>query len=119
MDHFADNLERLLGLHRLTARRAAQFIDVTPQTLSDWKSQKTAPGLQAALRVAGFFEIHADRLLNVPFRELLPQEIADEARFDRVEQKISLHDHSLRAIESGEPVDITTGKPLRPPSTKS
>jgi hypothetical protein len=65
----------------------------------------------ALLRLAEFFEISADRLVNAPFQELLVHEIADAARFDRVEQKIKGQSRTLRAVESGAVVDITTGEP--------
>jgi hypothetical protein len=39
-------------------------------------------------KLSEFFEISMDRLLNVTFKELLPVEIADTPRYERVEKKI-------------------------------
>ena len=111
MEHFADNVTRILGLHDLSARRAGELVDVSAQTLSEWKYRKREPSLGILLRLAEFFEISADRLVNAPFQELLAHEIADAARFDRVEQKIKGHRRMLKAVESGAVVDITTGEP--------
>jgi len=113
MEHFADNLYRVLGLHRLTAADATSLIDVSAQTLSEWKRGKS-PNLNTLLRVAEFFEIHGDRLVNAPFTELLTNELCDADRFERVEHKIRAHQTTLKAIESGKPVDIVTGEPVNP-----
>lgn len=43
------------------------------------------------LRVASFLEISTDRLLQATFPELLANEVADTARFSRVEAKIHAH----------------------------
>jgi transcriptional regulator with XRE-family HTH domain len=113
MERFGDNLYRVMGLHRLTAADAKVFIDVSAQTLSEWKRGKS-PNLNTLLRVAEFFEIHGDRLINAPFTELLTNELCDPDRFERVEHKIRAHQTTLRAIDSGEPVDVMTGKPANP-----
>lgn len=110
MERFGDNLYRVMGLHRLTAAELRTFIDVSAQTLSEWKRGKS-PNLSTLLRVAEFFEIHGDRLVNAPFTELLTSELCDHDRFGRVEYKIRAHAATLRALESGEPVNIVTGKP--------
>jgi transcriptional regulator with XRE-family HTH domain len=113
MERFGDNLYRVMGLHRLTAADAKSFIDVSAQTLSEWKRGKS-PNLKTLLRVAEFFEIHGDRLVNAPFAELLTGELCDPDRFERVERKIRAQGTTLRAVESGQPVDITSGKPTKP-----
>jgi transcriptional regulator with XRE-family HTH domain len=40
---FADNLERLLGMHGLTAREASQLLDVSTVALSEWRQGKRQP----------------------------------------------------------------------------
>ena len=111
MEHFPDNITRILGLHDLSARRAGELVDISAQTLSEWKYRKREPSLGVLLRLAEFFEISADRLVSAPFQALLTQELADPERFDRVEQKIKRHRRTLKAVESGAVVDITTGEP--------
>jgi transcriptional regulator with XRE-family HTH domain len=55
--YFPDNLERLLGLHRLTAERAAELIGVSPTTLSYWRNGKQSPGARAQHSLLAFFEV--------------------------------------------------------------
>lgn len=113
MERFGDNLYRVMGLHRLTAAEAKTFIDVSAQTLSEWKRGKS-PNLSTLLRVADFFEIHGDRLVNAPFTDLLTNELYDLARFERVEHKIRAHAATLKTLDSGQAVDIVTGEPVKP-----
>jgi len=124
MENFGDNLERLLGLHGLSARRASELLDVSAQTLSEWKYNKSSPSLPMILRLAEFFEVHADRLVNASFSELLATELGDPERFERVEHKIRAHRQTLRALESGKVVDVQSGKvrrstPKKRPSSQS
>jgi REP element-mobilizing transposase RayT len=56
------------------AADATSLIDVSAQTLSEWKRGKS-PHLSMLLRVAEFLEIHWDRLVNAPFTELLTNEL--------------------------------------------
>ena len=58
------------------------------------------------------------RLVNAPFAELLPNEYCDTDRFERVEHKIRAHQTTLKASDSGKPVDVVTGK-RRKPSRRS
>ena len=88
MQAFGENLRRLLGVHDLRAREAARLIGVSPQSLSEWMRGHRQPNLQMLLRVASFLEINGERLVRVPFRELLRYELADQRRFDKVETKI-------------------------------
>ena len=91
MAAFGENLRRLLGLHDLRGREAARLIGVSPQSLSEWMRGHRRPNLQMLLRVASFLEISTDRLLQATFPELLANEVADTARFSRVEAKIHAH----------------------------
>ena len=86
---FGENLRRLLGVHDIRGREAAQLIGVSPQSLSEWMQGHRRPNLQMLLRVAAFFEISGERLLQAPFGELLAREVADRRRFEVVEAKIA------------------------------
>lgn len=106
---FSDNIRRVLGFHGLSARALTGLIDVSAQTLSDWQRGKRQPSLSLVLALGEFFELPGDKLVSAPFSELLPY-FADRERFERVEHKIRAHRTTLRAIDSGKPVDAVTGR---------
>lgn len=88
MDELANNLRRLLGLHAMRATRDSRLIDgLSPQALSELQSGTRNPSLETVRKLATFFEIPIDRLLNASFEELLTTELADPERFRRVEAK--------------------------------
>jgi transcriptional regulator with XRE-family HTH domain len=103
---FADNLDRLLGLHRLTARDASRLLDVSTVALSEWRQGKRQPGLTALLRLSGLFEVPGDQLVTTPFSELLAGPLGDEYRFQRVEAKIARAQRPLKAVKPGEVPDL-------------
>lgn len=103
---FADNLDRLLGLHRLTARDASRLLDVSTVALSEWRQGKRQPGLTALLRLSGLFEVPGDQLVTTPFSELLAGPLGDEYRFQRVEAKIAKAQRPLKAVKPGEVPDL-------------
>jgi transcriptional regulator with XRE-family HTH domain len=88
---FGDNLPRLLGIHRLTARRASDLLGVSPQALSDWGHSKRRPEPETLERISKFFELPPDRLADADFEDLLVHELADASRFRLVETKIQKH----------------------------
>jgi transcriptional regulator with XRE-family HTH domain len=86
-------MRRILGLHDLEKGEAAKLLGVSSQAVSEWLSKTRRegtrlPNLQTLQRVSTFFDIPGDRLAWTPFSELLPNELADVDRFDKVEQKI-------------------------------
>jgi len=85
--HFADNLERLLGLHRLRAEDVHALLGVSMTTVSNWRNGHKTPGLESAAKLAELFEVNAVDLVYLPFPELL-HEIASPERFERVEKKL-------------------------------
>ena len=90
MEQFANNVHRLLGLHGLTASRAAQkdLIGLSQQALSEIMGGKRSASLHSASRLSTFFEIPMERLLNAPFEDLLAEELSDRERYRKVEAKI-------------------------------
>jgi transcriptional regulator with XRE-family HTH domain len=98
-DEFATNIDRLLGLHGLTAREAAKLIGLSAMALSEWRLGKREPSLKALIRLSALFEVAGDRLVTVPFRDLLSNELSDPDRFDRVEARI---DQGRSLIERGK-----------------
>jgi transcriptional regulator with XRE-family HTH domain len=104
MEHFAENLQRLLGLHRLTTREAADMLAMSRSALTKWASGDRAPSFTAALVVGDFFGVPADRLARADFADLLEHELADAARFNEVEAEIRRRRSTLRAVGEDERV---------------
>jgi transcriptional regulator with XRE-family HTH domain len=103
---FADNLDRLLGLHRLTARETSELLDVSTVALSEWRNGKRDPGLTALLRMSALFEIPGDQLMTVPFADLLAGPLGDVDRFERVEEKIARALRPVKPVKAGEVPDF-------------
>ena len=49
---FGDNFNRLLGMHGLTSRQAAELLDVSPQTISSWLNSRGQPRFSASVKIA-------------------------------------------------------------------
>jgi transcriptional regulator with XRE-family HTH domain len=87
-DELSNNVRRLLGLHAMRATRDSRLIDgLSPQALSEIQSGTRRPSLDTLQKLAAFFEIPMDRLMNATFHDLLADEIADPERFASVESK--------------------------------
>jgi len=86
---FGDNIGRLLGLHALTGREAAEILDTSPVAISEWRQGRREPSLRALLRLSELFEVAGDRLVTSPFVDLLAGELSDPERYRRVEAKIA------------------------------
>ena len=116
MERFPDNLFRLLGLHRLTAREAAFVLGISESSLGKWGSGARRPSFETALLVSDFFGVGANRLAQAEFEDLLANELADPNRFRAVETKIRHARTGLKAVdhlEAGGTVDVATGEPVR------
>jgi transcriptional regulator with XRE-family HTH domain len=85
---FAENFERILGLHRLTARDASKLLDITPATLSYWRNGRREPDRDSLMRVSTYFAIDPWALVMTPFVDLLPI-LANRERFELVELRIA------------------------------
>jgi transcriptional regulator with XRE-family HTH domain len=115
MERFPDNLFRILGLHRLTAREAARILDISESALGKWGTGARRPSFDTALRVSDFFGLPANRLAQAEFEDLLANELADPDRFRAVETKLRHARTGLNAVEhleAGETVDVVTGEPV-------
>ena len=115
MERFPDNLNRLLGMHDLTSREAAEILGLSQSTLGKWHSRMRRPSFAMALKVGEFFGIPADRLATAEFTDLLQHELADPERFQTVETKIHHLRRGLKPVEdleAGKEVDVVTGKPV-------
>ncbi len=84
---FAENFDRLIGMHGLTAKKAAPLLGVSAQTLSSWSHKKSNPSTKLVLAISNFFEVPGHRLFNDSFAELLDV-LTDKERYERVDAKI-------------------------------
>jgi transcriptional regulator with XRE-family HTH domain len=115
MERFPDNLFRLMGLHRLTARETAFILGISESALGKWGSGARRPSFETALLVSDFFGIGANRLAQAEFEDLLANELADPRRYQAVETKIRHARTGLTAVEhveAGETVDVASGEPV-------
>ncbi len=95
---FTDNFVRLLGLHRLSQHYTAQLLGVSEATMSSWMNGKSQPSLNKAIAIAELFQISTDKLMGTRFVDLLPAELADPDRFERVEARIKRGLTQLKAV---------------------
>lgn len=98
MQHFADNLERLIGLHGSTHRETARVLGLSVNTLAKWKAGDRAPSFPIAMRVAEFFGVPPDRLANAAFEDLLEHELADPVRFKATEKRFQKARSGLKSV---------------------
>jgi transcriptional regulator with XRE-family HTH domain len=89
MSELPNNLRHLLGLHDLTAAKASPLIGISQQALSELQSgRRENPRRQTLERLAVFFEVPRWKLEDVPFEQLLAEELANSERYLKVEAKI-------------------------------
>ena len=98
MEHFADNFERLLGLHKLSGKEAADMLGLSQSVLSKWQSGARQPSFSSALTAGDFFGVPADRLARADFSDLLANELADTQRYADVEAEIRRRRTKLREV---------------------
>jgi transcriptional regulator with XRE-family HTH domain len=96
---FADNLTRLMGLHRLRSKDAARLLKVDPAQMSHWLRGKRQPSAASLLKISDLFDISANRMANASFADLLASECADVARYERVEVRIRRGLTRLREVK--------------------
>lgn len=102
MEHFTDNLNRLLGLHRLTAKDLARLLDLSPSTFAKWATGERQPSWQSIVAIGDFFGLLADRIARTPFEELLANELADPERFRNVEDDAKRRLSNLKVVSGGK-----------------
>jgi transcriptional regulator with XRE-family HTH domain len=90
MEHFSDNLVRLMGLHALPAKETAKLLGMSQSAFSKWASGSRQPSFTTALAIGEFFRVPADRLARAEFSELLANELSSADRFKAVEHDIRL-----------------------------
>jgi transcriptional regulator with XRE-family HTH domain len=85
---FSENFSRLIGMHGLRSREAAELLVVSPQTVSGWLNKHSQPSLlDAGLKIREVFEVPPDLLITAQFSDLLDL-LCDKERYERVEARI-------------------------------
>lgn len=74
---FSDTLPRLIGLHNLSGTRAAHLLDMSSQHMWMLINGRRRPTYERLRAIEELFGIDHDRLVDVPFEELLQTELAD------------------------------------------
>jgi transcriptional regulator with XRE-family HTH domain len=118
MEHFADNLNRLLGLHGLSAKEGASILGLSQSALSKWSTGERKPSFPTALTVGEFFHVPADRLARAEFGDLLANELASRDRFEDVEKEISRRRSGLHIVPKPVQTDFRPGQKRKGPPTK-
>jgi transcriptional regulator with XRE-family HTH domain len=85
---FADNFARLLGLHRLTAKRAAALLEVTPVSVSRWLNGHREPDGDSLWRISMYFLVDPWVLTESEAKDIL-HDFARPSRFEAVERQLS------------------------------
>ncbi|MGZ4389116.1 MAG: helix-turn-helix domain-containing protein [Gaiellaceae bacterium] len=88
-NNFADNFDRPLGVHRLTARRASELLGVSASTMSYWISGKREPDVESLKRISAFFEVDPFEILLYPKSQFFLVNLANVDRFESVEARIA------------------------------
>jgi transcriptional regulator with XRE-family HTH domain len=107
-----------MGMHKLTAKDAAELLGLSQSVLSKWQSGARQPSFTSALGAGDFFGVPADRLARADFEDLLVNELADPMRFQAVEARIHHVRTGLQAVPSrSKPVTVGTLSDLTSSST--
>jgi transcriptional regulator with XRE-family HTH domain len=85
---FSDNFHRLLGLHRLTAKRAAELLEVSAPSLSYWLNGRREPDRDSLYHISIFFLVDPWDIMETSAHDFLSRYIADGERFHTVEKQI-------------------------------
>jgi len=118
---FARNLKALLGVHAITARRAFELTEISPNNLSAWLTETREPSLGSMEKLTEFFEVDTFALLSQDTALFVRDQLGDVERFERVEAKIRSQGKVVPLKEPGELVKDMTGelpKARRPRTTR-
>lgn len=81
-----DTFEQLLQKHGVTAYRVSKETGVTQTALSNWKTGKSIPATKTLQKIADYFGVTIDYLMNGEVREEdYYQELIEQAKSDAVE----------------------------------
>jgi transcriptional regulator with XRE-family HTH domain len=101
----AVNIRRLIFFHHRNQREAAQALGVSEHTVSRWLTGKTEPDTQALMRMAELYGINPYRLHADPTE--FAKDLADAERMKEFDRQV------FETLESGQEIDIVTGKPVQ------
>ena len=63
-NYFSENLKKLRRTADITQEKLAEFIGVTPQTISKWERAETYPDIETLPVIANYFGVTIDELLG-------------------------------------------------------
>ena len=63
-NYFSENLKKLRHTADITQEKLAEFIGVTPQTISKWERAETYPDIETLPVIANYFGVTIDELLG-------------------------------------------------------
>jgi transcriptional regulator with XRE-family HTH domain len=109
MTPMAVNIRRLIFFHHRSQREAARALGLSEHTVSRWLTGKTEPDSQALMRMAEIYGINPYRLNADPTE--FAKDLADAERIKEAEREV------FEALESGQVVDIASGKPVQETNT--
>jgi transcriptional regulator with XRE-family HTH domain len=100
---FADNFDRLLGVHRLTAREAAPLLGVSATTLSYWRNGRREPDRDSLYNISIFFLVDPWDIMEAEPHDFLSRHMADRDRFESVEGQIAERMSVDQLLREAEP----------------
>lgn len=71
MMKFGDILRELLEQHSMTQKQLADILGITASALGNYIHNKREPDFATLLKIAGYFDVSADYLLNHPMESVL------------------------------------------------
>ena len=83
---FADNFNRLLGLHRLRGFDVSSLLGVSMPTISAWRTGERIPNVTNAISIGKLFEVSGLDLMSNHFENI--EAMFDPERFKTVEAKL-------------------------------
>jgi transcriptional regulator with XRE-family HTH domain len=92
IDHFAENMHRMAGVHGLTATETAELIGVARQTYSAWTRGRREPNTAALVRIRDLFEVDPLQMMRMPPEQFVPEVVGDRDRYARTEARIAVHE---------------------------
>jgi hypothetical protein len=87
--------------------RSRQVLQMWNTSSAGYDAIRKRPNSTQRLQIKGLCILPtSNRLVNASFSDLLTTEACDADRFERAEHKIGAHQTTIKAMDSGKPVDV-------------
>lgn len=86
-NYFSENIKKLRRTADITQEKLAEFVGVTPQTVSKWERAETYPDIETLPAIANYFGVTIDELLGNDKTQtdaMIDQLIADSSESARL-----------------------------------